>query len=126
MIKGIGIDVVQIDRIKRLIEKYDLHFLKRVFTEEEILYCQKMAEPSIHFAGRWASKEAFYKALPFSLQKISSWKSVEIISDSQNGSPQIKILSTALLEAFKNYNISLCHLSISHEKEFCVALVVLE
>lgn len=126
MIKGIGVDIVQIDRIKKLIEKYDINFLKKVFTEDEILYCQNKAHPFIHFAGRWASKEAFYKALPLPLQKISGWKKIEIISDNQSGRPYIKIISSDLLEAFKNYNISLCHLSISHEKEFCIALVVLE
>ena len=125
MIKGIGTDIVDIRRIERLITKYTEHFLTKVFTPSEIDYCRKMAVPAMHFAGRWAVKEAFYKALPRSCQIHSSWKSVEIVSV-EAGKPNIDICSDDLKIVLKKEEISLFHVSISHERHYCIASVVLE
>jgi len=80
MIKGIGIDIVEIGRIEKNDPQLRKPVLGKVFTEAEIVYCQKMAKPAIHFAGRWAAKEAFYKALPQECQRVSGWKSMEVIA----------------------------------------------
>ena len=125
MIKGIGIDVVDISRIERLVQKYKNNFLKKVYTHSEIEYCKKMARPAIHYAGRWAAKEAFYKALPLSCQKSSTWKSIEIITD-ERGKPVITICSDTLQKLLKKEGITMCHVSISHEKKYCMACVILE
>lgn len=125
MIKGIGIDVVDISRIERLIEKYKNHFLNKVFTLSEIEYCKKMACPSIHYAGRWAAKEAFYKSIPISCQKSSTWKSVEIkVID--RGKPLLIIYSERLKGLLEQAGITSCHVTISHEKRYCVACVISE
>lgn len=125
MIKGIGIDVVDISRIERLAEKYKNQFLKKVFTLSEIEYCEKMARPAVHYAGRWAAKEAFYKALPLSCQKSSTWKSIEI-KVIERGKPVITICSERLQELLKGEGIAICHVSISHEKKYCMACVISE
>ena len=125
MIKGFGTDIVEICRIERLIEKYSAHFLEKVFTPSEITYCSKMANPAIHFAGRWAAKEAFYKALPISCQKHSNWKSIEIIK-AEAGKPQIQICTNILCNSLEKAGITVYHLSISHERKYCIASVILE
>lgn len=125
MIKGIGIDIVDISRIERLIQKYNKHFLKKVYTPSEIEYCEKMANPAIHFAGRWAVKEAFYKALPLSCQQDSTWKSIEIVTV-KTGKPSIQICSDILVQVLEKEKITVYHVSISHERNYCIAVIILE
>jgi holo-[acyl-carrier protein] synthase len=125
MIKGIGIDIVEIARIEKMISSYGSQFLRKVFTEAEIEYSRKMARPSVHFAGRWAAKEAFYKALPQECQKVSGWKSMEVVVKGSRA-PSISVCDTALAKAMKKSGVEKSHVSISHEKTMCVAMVVLE
>jgi holo-[acyl-carrier protein] synthase len=125
MIKGIGTDIVEIGRIQEMIRKYGDHFLHKVFTGTETVYCGPKAMPHVHYAGRWAAKEAFYKALPASCQKLSGWKSVEVVPG-PHGAPSISVCGRALRNAMKKDRVKVCHLSISHEKTMCVAVVVLE
>ena len=126
MIRGNGVDIVEIDRIELLVGKYDRHFLNKVFTPGEIDYCSAAARPGVRFAGRWAAKEAFYKALPPSCQPHSTWKSVEILSDQHGGRPAVGICSQGLRDCLAAEGITKFHLSISHERSVCVASVVLE
>ena len=125
MIKGMGVDIVGINRIEKLVEKYDNHFIHKVYTGEEIAYCKRMARPGIHFAGRWAAKEAFYKALPVSCQSHSSWKSMEI-AVCDRGKPFIRVCSDFLRDLLCNEGIVRYHVSISHEKTYCCACVLFE
>ena len=125
MIKGIGVDVVDISRIERLIQKYDRYFLKKVYTQAEIEYCEKMARRAVHYAGRWAAKEAFYKALPLSCQENSTWKSIEIKVIGK-GKPVIHICSEILQQLLEKEGIAICHVSITHEKKYCMACVISE
>ena len=126
MVRGVGIDVVEIDRIKNLINKYGNHFCEKVFTPREISYCNEKAFPEIHFSGRWAVKEAFYKALPSFIQPFSTWKSIEIVSETIGEKPEICILSTELKENLHKENISSILHSISHERSICTAIVLIE
>ncbi|MBN1309635.1 MAG: holo-ACP synthase [Chitinispirillaceae bacterium] len=121
--KGIGIDVVEIERIDKMIEKYGSHFLEKVFTSNEIAYCTQKAHPALHFAGRWSAKEAFYKALPGSFQRFATWKSIEILPDNVSGRPEIKVLSYDLAEHFRKEKITSLLISISHERTICTAIV---
>ncbi|NLE02026.1 MAG: holo-ACP synthase [Fibrobacter sp.] len=123
---GVGIDIVDIKRIARLIEKYGDGFTKKVFTDNEIQHCSKSYSASSHFAGRWAVKEAFYKALPDSCQPFSSWKSIEILPGEGTRKPKIVVCTDELQNALKKSEISKIHVSISHEQEFCTAIVILE
>ena len=126
MVRGIGTDIVDIKRIERLIDRYASHFLEKVFTPNEIGFCSAKAHPAVHFAGRWAAKEAFYKALPLPSQRLSTWKSIEIVPQDSSGRPQIRILSRELVDSLYAEKITSFLLSISHERSTCTAMVVLE
>jgi len=127
MIKGTGIDIVEISRIESMIRKYGRHFLDKVFSQPEIAYCGGMADAAIHYAGRWAAKEAFYKALPAPCQRRSGWKAIEVLAASPaESAPMITIVNGELDAEMKKAGIARIHHSISHEKQFCVALVILE
>jgi holo-[acyl-carrier protein] synthase len=78
-----------------------------------------------HFAARWAVKEAFYKALPQEIQDISGWLSIEFVNIDEK-KPFIRVIDDKLAAALGNLGISKIHCSVSHEKEFCIALVILE
>jgi len=126
MVRGIGTDIVEIGRIKKLIDNYGAHFLDKVYTIREIEYCSGKAHPEIHFSGRWAVKEAFYKALPAVLQPEATWKCIEIISPTPSGRPEIRFTDKNLEERCSREGVSTFHLSISHERSYCTAIVVLE
>lgn len=126
MIVGVGIDILNVSRMEKLLAKnYSQKFKSKVFTQNEIDYCEKFKNPAQNFAVRWAIKEAFYKALPQELQKISDWLSIEFINDGTN-KPFVGIVEEKLAEAFCELGISNIHSSVSHEKEFCVAQIILE
>jgi holo-[acyl-carrier protein] synthase len=125
MIKGIGVDVVEIRRIEEMVRKYQDHFLSKVFTGNEIAYCEKRARPSIHYSGRWAVKEAFYKALPRECQSSSGWKSIELVSIGL-AAPYIEVLDSQLKKKMAGCGVDKWHVSVSHERTACVAVVVLE
>lgn len=94
----IGNDIVAVRRIANLIERPRSRFLQRCFTPAEIEYCSGKALPEVHFAGRWAAKEAVFKALQLSWTGPFSWKEIEI-RPSKKGPPVVG-LSEALGEAF--------------------------
>lgn len=126
MSKGIGIDIVDISRIGSIVSRYGRHFLEKVFTSDEIKYCSEHVHPEVHYAGRWAVKEAFFKALPSCIQQYSMWKSIQVLSAKPSGKPEITILSEVLKEKMQEAGITQALLSISHEKSYCVAVVVME
>lgn len=124
MIVGCGIDLVEIVRIENLIGKYDHAFLEKVYTAAEINDCPGKAKTGLHYAGRWAAKEAFFKALPDHCQKIYHFKSVQILGSGSR--PELVICDGRLFEAARQTGISVIHCSISHERDLCVAVVILE
>lgn len=126
MIRGLGIDIVAIERIAYMVERYQDQFLRRVFTPVEIAYCREKAAPEIHYAGRWAAKEAFYKALPVVLQPYATWKSVEIIPEQGSGKPVIAVCSQEITAKFVAWGVTMTHLSLSHERQMCTAVVIIE
>ena len=127
MVVGIGTDITRIARIENMLISHGDRFLNKVFTASEIAYCKKMANPAIHFAGRWAAKEAFYKALPASLQPRSTWKSVQIVARNGSRKPVIDVIDPALEKALFDKGIGSIHLSISHEQAgYCIAFVIVE
>jgi len=122
MIYGVGIDIVKIERMKRLIEKWGRRFLERVFTENEIFYCYEKKEPHLSLAVRFAAKEALIKAI--GSVPLASLRDIEVVN-AETGKPLLRIvgkLETVLREKY----IKRVHLSLSHEREYGVACVVLE
>src|SRR5512136_1599239 len=81
MILGTGIDLVNIERIERVMSRWGDTFLHRVFTEQEILRCQKNIRPSTCFAARFAAKEAFLKAIGWGLRNGIQWIDIEVEND---------------------------------------------
>lgn len=122
MIYGIGIDIVSIERMKEVVEKWGQRFLERVFTEREISYCYKKRIPYLSLAVRFAAKEAFIKAIgsrvPVSFTDIE-------VSNMDTGKPMLKV-SGRLEDFFKKNLIKRAHLSLSHEREYGIACVILE
>jgi holo-[acyl-carrier protein] synthase len=125
MTAGIGVDIVDIERIERLVARYDRSFVQRVFTPAEIEYCGRMARPGVHYAGRFAVKEAFYKALPPSCQPHGRWRGIETLGDS-SGRPRVHVVDEYLAESLDEAGVRGIQVSISHERHYCVAMVLLE
>src|ERR1041384_4190291 len=76
---GLGFDATEIDRIAETIERYGDRFVNRIFTDHEIAYCRRRRVPAIHFAGRFASKEAAMKALGTGHSRGVLWRDVEVV-----------------------------------------------
>ena len=126
MIAGIGVDICDIRRVAKILEKkYSQNFKKKIFSDNEIDYCDKIKNSAPHFAVRWAVREAFYKALPEELQAFSFWKSIEFIN-ADDKKPFIRVIDRELAKKLNDSGISGIHCSVSHEKEFCIAQVILE
>lgn len=117
-----GTDIIEIKRIKQSIEKIGESFIKRIYTPNEIEYCESKNESKYqHYAARFAAKEAIFKAVSKALDNKFSmeWKNVEILND-ENGRPTIKFINF-IVEGLKEIDIS-----ISHSKEYAIAMVVAE
>ena len=118
---GLGNDIVAISRIRQSIEKHGDHFLGRLFTQQEIDFCNKYQDSVPHFAGRFAAKEAIAKALGTGFGAKLGWHDIEILSD-ELGKPIVH-LSSGLQATLKSTCI---HLSISHCNEYATAVAVWE
>ncbi|MEN8223701.1 MAG: holo-ACP synthase [Acidobacteriota bacterium] len=123
MIKGTGADIIAIDRIKKAISKDD-KFTDKIFSEVEVEYCNSKFRKEIHFAGRFAAKEAFFKALGTGWRDGMKWTEIIVVND-ELGKPEIRILGKTE-ELFKELGMEKINLSISHTKEFAVAFVIIE
>lgn len=94
MILGIGNDIIEIERIKGVIDRYPKRFLDRVFSSKEQEYCLKRKEPALHFAGRFAAKEAIVKALGTGFSKGLNWLDIEILPN-EKGKPEVFLSPSA-------------------------------
>jgi len=122
MIKGIGTDLVDVCRIRKAEKKWGEGFIKRVFTENELSYCNLKNNPYPHLAGRFAAKEAVMKALGFGWPNIS-YRDIEITNHS--GLPKV-ILRGRAKEIAKRGNISKILISISHIDDKASAFAIAE
>ncbi|MEW6409961.1 MAG: holo-ACP synthase [Nitrospirota bacterium] len=120
MIAGIGVDIVNISRIKDAIERWGKGFLDRVFTQEEQHYSEQFTNPYKHYAARFAAKEAFIKA--FSNNGI--WFNEITVSNNRTGKPELYV-SERIKQMLKEEEITEILVSMSHEKEYAVAQVIL-
>ncbi len=85
---GIGTDIIECLRIGRLLEKHGEQFLRRIYTDREIRFCQARKRPLEHFAGRWAAKEAVLKSLGTTWRPGMAWTDIEVRHD-RRGTPQV-------------------------------------
>jgi len=114
MITGIGIDFIEVERIRKLAEKSP-RFLEKIFTPTEIGYCSKKKNKYQNYAARFAAKEAFFKALGTRVH----WKDVELVNQF-SGKPRLKF------RAAQKQPFTRAHVSISHLAEHAMAIVILE
>jgi len=124
LIIGCGIDLVKIERIEKIIKRWGNNFNSRIFTPLERDYCEKKKGNKFQsYAGKFAAKEAFFKALGLGLRGVN-WKDIEIKND-ELGQPIIdisgKIKKIALAKGVSKYFIT-----ISHTKEYAIAQVIIE
>ena len=124
MIIGLGTDIVEIKRIKEMLNKHSELFINKIFTEDEKLEARQRGDNCTYFAGRWAAKEATAKALGTGFGKNCSWKDISIANNIQ-GKPIINLNNSAA-ETFKKLQGTKIFLSISHECEYACATVILE
>jgi holo-[acyl-carrier protein] synthase len=124
MIYGIGIDLVENDRMDRIIQKWGDKFLSRVFSRREIEYCGRYAQASMHFGARFAVKESFLKAIGTGLGKGVKLLEIEVVNE-ESGKPQIMLCGGAK-EFLVKAGIEKIHLSITHTKNYASAMVLLE
>ncbi len=123
MIVGTGIDMVNIGRLENVMVRWGNLFLGRVFTEREILWCQKRIRPSECFATRFAAKEAFLKAIGRGLRNGIHWTDVEVENDSL-GKPFFSFHRKAR-ELVAVQRIQKALLTLSHERPYALAHVIL-
>ena len=124
MISGIGIDVVQNERIRDSIQRFGDRFLHRIYTEGEIGYCRKCAQPEIHYAARFAAKEAAFKALGTGWAAGVKWKDVEI-ERLPSGKPELHLYGEALRRATSG-GAKRFYVSLTHDQLVSCAVVILE
>jgi len=116
MIESLGIDLIEIKRVKKVKERWGKRFLERVYTPKELGYCLKKKYPEGSLAGRFAAKEAVMKAMGTGLSSGVTWKDIEIINDGK-GKPGVFLHGkTKKLLGRKKVLIS-----ISHTKEDAIA-----
>lgn len=123
MIVGLGIDIVEVPRIKKALEGSDA-MARRVFTEAEFDYCSSRKNRYQHFAGRFAAKEAALKALGTGWQAGIRWKDVEVVPD-EMGKPLVRFYGKAE-EFLKASGAVRALVTITHASAYAVSAVVLE
>ncbi len=124
MISGIGIDVVEKARFESALSRYGARFLRRVFTAEEISYCEGKPKPLQHFAGRFAAKEAVAKALERRGEGVFRFCDIEVRATS-DGRPTIRLWGLPAVWA-EHAGVAKVHVSISHHEAYAVAVAVAE
>ena len=123
MIIGIGIDLVEVGRIEKAMARWDGAFERRVFTEQELVYCMDKKRPAEHLAARFAAKEAVMKAFGTGLSGGVTWKDAQVVRD-EKGKPGF-VLTGRLNELAMKMGVGEAMLSLSHDKSYAVAQVVL-
>ena len=117
----LGTDIIEVDRIEKLIKEKNEKFLNRIYTQKEIDYCESKGPSKYqHYAGRFAAKEAVFKILSTHLSKIEKpliFKDIEILNR-KDGSPYVNINHTMIA------SISDLNVSISHIKKYATAVAI--
>jgi holo-[acyl-carrier protein] synthase len=124
MIVGTGIDIAEVPRIEASIARFGQRFLRRVFTEDEIRYCESKANRVERFAARFAAKEAAMKALGTGWNHGVAWRDVEV-RRAAGGRPTI-IFHGKAAEFAARLGAAHIALSLSHTEEYAIAQVILE
>lgn len=122
MIYGIGIDVVEVDRIEAAITRQGEAFLVRLFTQAERNYCERQARPALHFAARFAAKEAVSKAFGTGIGGNAGWLDMEVVRG-ESGAPKM-VFSGNAAEFLISEGIGEVQVSLSHARDYAAANAV--
>jgi holo-[acyl-carrier protein] synthase len=122
-IKGIGVDLAQIPRLRRVVERWDDRFLRRVFTEAEIAYCRRRRDPIPHLAARFAAKEATLKALGTGLSMGIKWQELEVRRE--RGQAPVMVLSGRCRALAQAKGAGSVLLSLTHDGDYALAQAML-
>ena len=120
-IHGIGVDQINLNRVRKILEKSKSKFETRCFTDHEIEYANKFNDPAKRLGARFAAKEAVMKSLGKGWRELK-WKEIEITG---GGKPTVNLLGNAAQLAQVN-KIGTIHISLSHEKETAIAFAITE
>jgi holo-[acyl-carrier protein] synthase len=121
---GLGIDLVEVPRIRDLLAKHGQRFKEKTFTAGEIAYCDGCADPAMHYAARFAAKEAAAKAIGTGLWAEGvDWKDFEVTRNT-SGKPALVLHAGALVHA-KAQGVTQCLISLTHTRELAQAQVIL-
>jgi holo-[acyl-carrier protein] synthase len=125
MIVGLGTDMIEISRIERSIQQFGERFLQRVFTQDEILYCQRKKKHAAEsFAARFAAKEAGAKALGTGISRGVTWTEIEVRRQ-PSGKPTLHFTGRAR-ELADQLGVTGLSLSLTHSRDLALAVVVAE
>ena len=124
MVKGIGVDMVDIARFRHMLVKWRERVMSRLFSVEERDFCLGKKDPALHFAVRFAAKEAFVKALGTGFGSSAAPKDIEVRTE-DSGKPCIHVSGRAG-RAMKAMAADRVYLSLSHDKGLGIAMVILE
>lgn len=122
MIYGVGTDIIEVNRIRKAMERYP-KFVDRLFSDEELIYYESKQWNPQNIAGGFSAKEAVLKAIGTGLHKFK-WKEIEIIRDNK-GKPFVRLNGRVKQYADDNY-IGLIHVSVTHCREYASATAVAE
>lgn len=122
-VKGIGIDLAVISRLREVVGRWDERFLRRVFTDEEIAYCRRRRDPIPHFAARFAAKEATLKALGTGLRMGVRWREMEVRRE--RGEAPRMILSGRCRAIALSKGAGQVLLSLTHDGDYALAQAML-
>jgi holo-[acyl-carrier protein] synthase len=124
MIIGTGVDLVEIARFRKVIERLKDRFIIRVFTPEEQRFCNEHRDPVPHFAVRFAAKEALFKALGTGWARGVTWLDVEVRRERQDAPAMVLHGEAQRLSA--GMGAHRIHLSLSHSENWAIAMVIME
>ena len=116
---GTGIDIVEVERIERMLARQKQKFLDRVFTKDEAEYCMKKAQPAVHLAARFAAKEAVAKALGTGFSKGVRMRDIEVVAGDK-GPPCVR-LHGAAARKYDSLGATSILLSLSHTSQHALA-----
>lgn len=121
---GLGIDLVEVGRIRELLTKHGERFKERTFTAGEIAYCDACADPAMHYAARFAAKEATAKAIGTGLWAQGvDWKDIEVVR-AESGKPTLHLHGGAKGHA-EQQGVTSMLISLTHTRDLAMAQVIL-
>lgn len=122
VIRGSGIDVMEVERIERTLRRFGARFERRVFTPREIAACRRFRRPALHYALRFAAKEALMKAIGTGWSRGVRWVDIETVPAIQGGAWRLELHGRVAEVARGGH----AHLAVGHNRHIALATVLLE